>query len=386
MYLSVTIDGVGTDEFVSVTMNQAVDANDDGDFEDVGDTASNAKSISGLTDFMHGFDITDDDRHVLVFTDQVQATPAVTAVTAITASEHTNLTVDLNDHSITDLGSKSGTTHSGVTFYETGTVNDDTDPDLAFMGTLTCPDGVTCNIQTDADGAVTAITGYQFSGSREVRAEVEAADEMPNMDYLAFGVWLMEDDPETDGDQTEFAAFAGGGQAVAGGTYSAALFGTASYSGKAAGVYTAGSSVDWFEGNASLTANFGETPDEGETDTAAGTISGSITSIVAGGVSMSDHIRLSSAGITDGAFSGNARMGMGVDEDNDDLLEYPYNGSWSGNFYGPATDDDATEDVTEGPANTAPAAVAGTFGVTGTMGEGDAAVTSTYVGAFGARR
>ena len=70
-------------------------------------------------------------------------------------------------------------------------------------------------------------------------------------------------------------------------------------------------------------------------------------------------------------------------------MEYPYNGTWSGNFFGAnaaVADDGGTTDVDETMAAAAPDAVAGTFGVSGTMGEGDDAVTSTYVGAFGARR
>ena len=114
-----------------------------------------------------------------------------------------------------------------------------------------------------------------------------------------------------------------------------------------------------------------------------------ISNIMAGGVDTGDEISLRSANIedTNSAFSGNARMGTGVDENNDDVLEYPYNGTWSGNFFGAnaaVLDDDQT-DVDETMAAAAPDAVAGTFGVSGTMGTGDAAVTSIYVGAFGAR-
>ena len=82
-------------------------------------------------------------------------------------------------------------------------------------------------------------------------------------------------------------------------------------------------------------------------------------------------------------------MGEGVDTNDDDVLEYTYNGTWSGNFYGsnPAVEDDTTTTgVDESMDAAAPDAVAGTFGVTGTEGEGDAAVTTTYVGAFGARK
>ena len=91
MHLSVTVTGVGT-EIVSDTIG--MDANDDGDTADVGDTAPNAKSIAGLPGFQYGFDITvpgtddaiRDDRHVLVFTDKKQATSEVAAKTTTVAN------------------------------------------------------------------------------------------------------------------------------------------------------------------------------------------------------------------------------------------------------------------------------------------------------------
>ena len=398
MHLSIDVAPNGTDALQFTTEAADEDDTDTGNVDESIKTAT--KLDSGLGDFIHGYQIegNDDNKtHVIVFTDKQQGTPAVTAVTPLTASEHTNLTVNLDDHTITDLGSKSGSTYSGVTFYETSTVDGETDEDSAFMGTLTCPGMTTCNIQTDADGDVTAITGYQFTGNRAARAAVALAEAADNEDYLAFGVWLQEDaNGDTEGTPKAFAAFAGGGQAVDSSTYSAVLTGEFVYRGSAAGVYTEGESVDYFEGAATLTANFGAPgtdADDEAPDDEVGTIKGSISSIVAGGESMGSISLRETPITTDGDFSGSARMGTGVIQD-DDTVKYPYNGSWSGNFYGPATDDMATEDVTEGPANTAPAAAAGTFGISGTDNmdttTGDNAtdddVTRTFVGAFGARR
>ena len=344
-----------------------------------------ATKIEGMTGFMHGYEISEDGTHAIVFTDKQQGTPAVETVTFVAGKEFLNAPVSGN--TVTDLGTKSGSRYTGVTFFE-GTTTDDAS--AAFMGTLTCPDGDACSVETNADGVIT-LTGYEFTGSRAERKAVEESSAAENNDYLAFGVWLQEDtNGDTEGTPRAFAAFANGGDPIANFDAYVTLTGTANYKGKATGVYTAGSSVDYFEGNASLTANFGApgtATDDDAPDDEAGTIKGDITSIVAGGVSMSDIIRLSSTPILDAgaAFSGNARMGTGVIQD-DDTVKYPYNGSWSGNFYGPATDNAATEDVTEGPANTAPKAAAGTFGVTGTTGTGDDAVTRSYVGGFGARR
>ena len=209
---------------------------------------------------------------------------------------------------------------------------------------------------------------------------------MEDPDYLAFGVWLMEDgDADAEDVQPAFAAFAGGGQQLTADTYDAALTGTATYNGKATGVYTEGEGVDYFEGDAMLTANFGVEPETGD-DLSNGMIKGTIDDIMVGGESTPDEIRLSETAITEaGAFMGSARMGPGTIEA-DETVSFDYNGSWRGNFYGPATDDAATTDVMEGPGNVAPAAAAGTFGVTGSTGMGDDAVTRSYVGAFGARR
>ncbi|MCY4565616.1 MAG: hypothetical protein OXE40_14225, partial [Gammaproteobacteria bacterium] len=186
-----------------------------------------------------------------------------------------------------------------------------------------------------------------------------------------------------------FAAFANGGQEIEDFATYLTLTGSATYRGSATGVYTEGSGVDYFEGNAMLMANFGapgtDTDPEADDDE-IGTISGSISGIKVGGVDTTDVISLREANIVNAqtAFAGNVRMGPGTIGD-DDMVTYKYNGTWRGNFYGAnpavaATDDAAAIDAA------APDAVAGTFGVTGTEGEGDAAVTHSYVGAFGARR
>ena len=363
---------------------EAVEATDD----DAAMPKTATELSRGLGNF-YGYEISDDGTHAIVFTDKKQGTPAVEEVTFVAGKELLN--ADVENNTVTKLGTRSGNRYTGVTYYE-GTVT--TDPDAAFMGTLTCPDGVECSAETDADGDIT-VDGFLFTGSRAERAAVATAAPAENEDYLVFGVWLQEDsNDDTEGTPRAFAAFANGGEPIA--NFAAdytVLTGTANYNGRATGVYTAGSSVDYFEGNASLTANFGApgTDDDDEAvDDEIGTIKGDITSIVAGGVSMSDIIRLSSTPILDAgaAFSGNARMGSGVIQD-DDTVKYPYNGSWSGNFYGAnaaVEDNEDTANIDEEKAAAAPDAVAGTFGVTGTTGTGDDAVTRSYVGGFGARK
>ena len=380
---------------------------DDTNTAGVDESIMTASEIRGLGNFEHGYSISipaDEDatngneaRHAIVFTDKRQGADQVRAVAAITGRSITNDPVSGN--TVTNLGTRSGTGYTGVTYYE-GTVAADTDPATAYMGSLNCADGTECTVDINPNTGAITVTGYTFTGSREGRAQVEAAAAAENDDYLAFGVWLIEDsDGATAGEPKSFAAFANGGEAITNfasdgdnnDNYTL-LTGTASYTGKAGGVHTAGTSVDWFEGDASLTANFGApgtATDEDADDDEVGTISGMINNIIAGGVATGDVISLRSADIvaTNSAFSGNVRMGAGVDEDNDDMLEYPYNGTWSGNFYGsnPAVaDDTTTTDVDEEMAAAGPESVAGTFGVTGTMGTGEDTVTRSYVGAFGA--
>ena len=334
----------------------------------------------GLTGFPHGFSISDGVRHAIVFTDKTQDDAPVAASAAVTFRY-------VEDEAVTTVAElalgddKTGPTYTGVTWTPSG--------EEPLTGTLSCPEGTTnCDIQIDADGAITEIAGYVFTGSREARAAVTAMDAAAqaaaNQDYLAFGVWLHEDgDGNGTADDPQFGAFAAGGSAVTTTTYGGAeVTGQAQYNGSATGVYTEGSSVDYFQGDATLTAKFGDA-------TALGTITGEINNIYAGGNRMDDTILLNDDGTpaegniaADGTFSGDARMGF--KETVDAVTTYHHNGSWSGRFYNGTADDPDTATVNE--SHVAPGSVAGTFGVTGTTGTGDAAVTRSYVGAFGAHK
>ena len=388
--LSIDVNPNGGGVTTALLFRTMAEEEDDSTTTEVDETIVTATALDpGLGNFM-GYSISDRGNHAIVFTDKMQGTPAVAEVSFIAGEELLDDSVQGN--AITDLGTWTGTGYTGVTYYVGAFTEGTTDTDTAFMGSLNCPspppaDG--CSASTGADGTIT-VTGFRFTGSRAARAAVEAAPAAENMDYLAFGVWLLEDGDATSdtADPPAFAAFADGGEPIASFADYATLTGEAHYSGSAAGVYTQGDSVDYFQASARLTANFGAPGIEGNAeadDDEIGTVSGTISSIMAGGVATGDVINLRSADIVNAntAFAGDARMGDGVDTDDDDVLEYTYNGTWSGNFYGANADDDTTADVNE---QAAPDAVAGTFGVTGTEGEGDAAVTTTYVGAFGARR
>ena len=256
----------------------------------------------------------------------------------------------------------SGNTITGVTWKPSG--------EAPLMGTLTCGD--TCNIVLGEDGAVTTITGYTFTGTRAAVEAVTAADAAEDNDYLIFGLWLEESD---DGETDTFGAFASGGTDYAVGAQTA-VTGTADYSGVAAGAHhKTGEGVNWFEGNAGLTANFG-------TATAEGTISGSISGIrVNGGAAMSTPIYLGQADLTDGTatFNGAAFMGAATAPG---AATHEFDGTWSGSFFGDTENDGETTDVDE--SVTAPLAAAGTFGVTKSEGTGNNMVVESFVGAFGA--
>ena len=387
----VTVTDVGTGDIVSETRASDADADPA--------IVNNADKIRGLPDFMQGFDITaeatEGDRHVIAFTDIEKAEPASPEVflgDPVTIINRRAVASRLVIPEGTTIGID-GTIPAAALY------DHDDDPDTAGLtATYTCgsAQATDCSFEIDEDGKVTLLDGYvvsvNFNAADAATFSLkDAVLEMPDTTYLAFGVWLNEADSDNavDGVQPSFGAFAGGGDRLDN-VDLIAVTGTANYNGDATGVYTEGDSVDYFYGDASLTATFG--PAEADDDAtpaitaanAQGSIRGTISGIVAGGVSMSDVINLNSAALTTDAsagFNGNARMGPAAVTD--DEATYKYNGSWGGHFYNQAMDDedtDANESLT-----TAPGSVAGTFGVTGSDGGADDP-TRTYVGAFGAHK
>ena len=358
---------------------------DDTTTAEVDETIVTATKIDGLGDFMQGYSISDRGTHAIVFTDITQEEAAVGAVTLGEAVNIANKPAVASRIVLPET----------ATDLSTAAYDHDGDPDTNALpgATLACgsAQATDCSFEIQG-GMLTSLVGYVVSVSAAATFELAAAKAaVPDASYLAFGIWLDGDD-SADNDGTgdpQIAAFANGATAVTADTYDgAAVTGTASYTGAAAGVYTAGSSVDYFRGRASLTADFGEEPETGD-DTALGTITGMIDQIMVGGASMSDVINLNNDATPDdgnitatGGIAGDVRMGPGMTVDN--VTTYTYNGTWSGQFYNGTADDADTADVDESRA--APGSVAGTFGVTGTMGEGDDAMTRSYVGAFGAHQ
>ena len=261
----------------------------------------------------------------------------------------------------------------------------------AIAGTFDCVDPTTCRVtrsgtgnngeHVDGQTKVTSISGYRFTGTGTT-AEVPS---MLDDTWLAFGVWLQE--TGVDGVNTyAFGAFADGGAAI-GDTDEpstvASVTGDATYKGKAAGVHSTATAVDFFHGDATLNAKFGN-------GTEIGTITGMIHNIMSGGEAVGDIIELlvidpgaadPADNIVDaGTFSGRARMHDTGEDDTSGEDIYRYTGTWGGTFYNHMVNDTDTADVDE--STRAPGSVAGTFGVgmaddTDTM---DVDETESYVG------
>ena len=391
--LSIMVDPGGSGTAIPFELRESrdpTDLNDDGDTDDDGEgrIINTAMMIDDLGAFQ-GYELWEDDgdantvtdsARAIVFTDKQQDTHATAAMPAVAAKALTN--TQASSGTVTVLGTRNADgNYTGVTFFEAGADTEDSGFGFA-SGTLTCAAGATCTATTNADGSIT-VTGYTFSGTRSARTATAATGNTVNNDYLMFGLWL---DEAADGADT-FGAFASGGTDYAANAVNE-ITGSATYTGKAVGAHhKTGEDVNWFDGDASLTAEFGENDE-------AGTISGEISNIsVNGGEALSDPIQLRQAALNGTAtFNGVARMGAATVDPVDDSVSTPFAGTWSGSFFGAS---EAVEDDTTTPENEAvpagqlaPAAVAGTFGVTmtddmDTMIMSDD-VIETFVGAFGA--
>ena len=374
---SFTVNVAGTTSITSElrASKEATDDNNDGDMTDAGEPSriQTARMIGDLGTFQ-GYDLWEDDgdattdtdrARAIVFTNKQQGDDSKLTRAGSAARSVKGQTVSTSELSTV---TSTGNTIAGVTWTPSG--------EAPLTGTLECT-GDACTITLGEDGAVATITGYTFTGSRAAVEAVTAADAAEDNDYLIFGLWLEESD---DGATDTFGAFASGGTGYAVNVQEA-VTGTAEYSGKAAGAHhKTGEGVNWFEGNASLRANFGASTDTGQD--AAGYISGSISGIrVNGGAAMSTPIYLGQANLTDATatFNGAAFMGAATAPG---ASTHEFDGTWSGSFFGDTEDDDGTTDVDE--SVTAPLAAAGTFGVTKSEGTGNNMVVESFVGAFGA--
>ena len=137
----------------------------------------------------------------------------------------------------------------------TGTYNaDPTDNNPPRPGRFFCPSGTPCSISVDPSGVLRAIQGYTF------QPVMSGSVMRQDSDYLAWGVWIHVPNAVPGVDATSrtnpatVAAFASGSDPF---QVPAALTGTATYNGVASGLYAAGGMVEYFEADASLSADFG---------------------------------------------------------------------------------------------------------------------------------
>ncbi len=226
------------------------------------------------------------------------------------------------------------------------------------MGTYRCNGTADCTVTVNAMGAVTAMSaGWVFT------PDAGATSDQPDYDYLHYGFWLKKTTKDGETTYNEVETFAGSSTTASGSV--AAVVGTATYSGGAAGVYVhsvinpdgseASATSGHFTADAELTANFGG-PDVAVNDQFM--ISGTIDNFALSGHDEGPgwSVSLEDGGDTDniadgtGTFSGVAKGG-GAD------------GSYSGTFHGTADADNQPHTaVGEFNANFANGTVAGGFG------------------------
>ena len=352
---------------ITVTVDGAAQPFVTEDNDETDDDERTAKMLpgGGLGNFMHGYETKrvneDATTHTVVFSDIEQQ-----------KAPRPELRIELSAVAVTDPSSVTADTVSPTETMFTGMYDHDGDPDTtAVMGTFTCD--ANCRV-THQDGKVTSISGYTFTGSLEQIREEGAED----TDYLVFGIWLTETDPDMAVATYEGGAFHGGMDAVV----AATIEGKATYNGSAAGMvsgWVAGKQrVDYFQGTATLNADFGDVDAQGK-------VTGSIHTMTASGGQtvppINLHLSDQDAGTpepnninTQGEFSGRTVMGDVHTVGDDGERDYTYQGMWAGQFYTPGAD----------PAKDAPMAAAGTFGASG--GDADDMTEKSVVGAFGARQ
>ena len=224
-------------------------------------------------------------------------------------------------------------------------------------GLFDCPDDTACSISVK-DGVITAIQGYIF------RPRTGVGDRrVTDADYLAWGVWLIVPNATAATDTATAGAFASGNDVF---TVNATLKGTATYMGAATGLYSAGGMVEYFDADASLTADFGGTGAADSTPGSAaaatdndtlllGAVTGMISNIKAGGMDVEGSISLKKANVltsTAGEATTNGFMG----DTSGTLAGRSVSGEWGGQFYGP------NKATGKGIETEFPTTAAGTFG------------------------
>ena len=249
-------------------------------------------------------------------------------------------------------------------------------------GRFSCPAGTGCYLgnerlppdwdgyhqgyqDPDSDEPANLVIFTPADGSPPVSLRASDSRKVPAADYLSFGSWLYVPADETDAEAFEVGVFAAGGDPFLENNLMP-LTGTATYTGKAAGLYAAAARpvTGSFYADVELTADFGTAGD-------FGTMSGSVSNFVldTGESSPLTALRLATSDIglplqNDGAPLPDGTANGGWVEGT--VADGEWHGVWGGRFFG------------NGNAADHPTSFAGTFGAT----DGN----HNFAGGFGAHR
>jgi len=244
----------------------------------------------------------------------------------------------------------------------------------------------TCSATTDADGNLVTLTDSWIFTPSEAGAKMMVQSVISDDDFLTFGYWLQateDDDGETTYGVRTFATGAEPFAAVA------AIQGSATYSGKATGMYAkktfnergvgTPTSSGQFTADTTLTATFGQTT--ADHPDGAGTVAPNLLNSITGAVS---NFMDASGNSIDDAWSvklNKARISSSNGSIGAEGQTHPAtttgDGSWVGQLYGPTVSDDTGTSANEAVTGY-PTGVAGEFN--GHFSNGH------VIGAFGATK
>ena len=239
--------------------------------------------------------------------------------------------------------------------------------------------GTTCSAKTRADGSLSMLDGtWKFTPDA---TDVLVRDVIPDADYLSFGYWVQATEKEDGTTTYGVSAFYGGSQSFDMATVGS-LRGTATYEGRATGLYVkktydtatndfVPSSSGQFTADAALTASFGG---DDVAQNKKFSVEGTVTNFMDGN-DMIDPNWMVTLGKSS-QFSSSATMFSGKTSTGVNSTE----GGWEGEFFGNHV---PTNPVTEA-VKQYPEGVAGEFNAH--FSPGDGKNPGHVIGAFGATR
>ena len=259
-------------------------------------------------------------------------------------------------------------------------------------GTFTCGSAGDCQISR-ASTAVSmfsvrdtnpATDGIQGSGTWTFTPDADATVNLPDQDWIAFGVWVTSPDTHTNANDDSVGTFEDGMDTYGYDPSGTVLTGKATYSGGAAGVYVDGSDSGLFTATAKLEANFDDDELSGSINDfqdTSGRYLGADTQAnrndPATGGESDWVVDLDTASITDGGVLDGAPATSGSADGNS------WDGEWAAQLYGGG--DRQAAGTGDDFIGHAPSGVAGTFNArTDNLGTATDPTFKGVAGAFGA--